>query len=246
MNENEYKEKTKSLISQRVGTQVNPEIREKQSYFRLLNNLESSIRNSKINHNQLGDVDDDQKVIETPINVQQKFDKNIPNWDEIDVQNVIKYAWSENRQKWEESYMFVKLATLPFDRGSLRCSYYCLDVMFMVPIFEHPFVDKYNVMSFLGALISNLILFLSTKQLNSLSFLMAQLLNCVKSIHINHLLNIIIFCYEFFRCNFCLVEQIPLDLEKYTHLLNQMIQIYGIIHKHYGHGAQLDLEQIGL
>ena len=57
-----------------------------------------------------------------------EFEDNIPNWTTLDSQTAIKYEWNIRKLAWDKSYITVKIAENPFSRGSLRVSYYCLDL----------------------------------------------------------------------------------------------------------------------
>ena len=57
-----------------------------------------------------------------------EFEDNIPNWCHIDSQTAIKYEWNIHKLAWDKSYITVKIAENTFSRGSLRVSYYCLNL----------------------------------------------------------------------------------------------------------------------
>ena len=57
-----------------------------------------------------------------------EFEENVPNWSRIESQSAIKYEWNPHKLRWDKSYIVVKIAENPFSRGSLRVSYYCLDL----------------------------------------------------------------------------------------------------------------------
>ncbi len=56
------------------------------------------------------------------------FETKMPSWNEIKRENGVKFEWNDITLKWDESRTTVKIAPNPFGQGSLRLSYYCLDL----------------------------------------------------------------------------------------------------------------------
>lgn len=50
------------------------------------------------------------------------------DWEKVPVTKVLEHRWDEMLRKWIQQEIFVKIAPKPFGRGSLRMSYYCLNL----------------------------------------------------------------------------------------------------------------------
>mmetsp|Transcript_1124 Transcript_1124/g.2162 ORF Transcript_1124/g.2162 Transcript_1124/m.2162 type:complete len:748 (-) Transcript_1124:4-2247(-) len=57
-----------------------------------------------------------------------QFEELVPDWNCISAQTAIKYEWNTHTLEWQQSDITVKIAQNPFSRGSLRVSYYCLEL----------------------------------------------------------------------------------------------------------------------
>jgi len=89
--------------------------------------------NNKINNNGNNDDNGNNKNDQSNSEKQHailplQFDKTIPNWTLVDTKSAIKYEWNENEKKWNEINIQLKVAPKPFGHGSLRVSYYCVEL----------------------------------------------------------------------------------------------------------------------
>ena len=122
----QYSQVINEITSDITGTEISKQTREKHSFYRKLSNLSlaSQKRGSLMNK-----MEDEQLVNRN--NSQSggyQFDINIPNWDNIKITKVLQHSWDEILKKWTAKEIYVKIAPLPFSRGSLRMSYYCLNL----------------------------------------------------------------------------------------------------------------------
>ena len=124
MDSDQYTQVINEITSEVTGTEISKQTREKHSFYRKLSNLSlaSQKRGSIMNHEQ----QKEQVIVNRSGGYE--FDINMPNWDTVKVTKVLQHEWDEILKKWVSKEIYVKIAPLPFSRGSLRMSYYCLNL----------------------------------------------------------------------------------------------------------------------
>lgn len=125
MDSDQYTQVINEITSEVTGTEISKQTREKHSFYRKLSNLSlaSQKRGSIMNQ----ETQQKEQVIVNRSGG-YKFDINMPNWDTVKVTKVLQHEWDEILKKWVSKEIYVKIAPLPFSRGSLRMSYYCLNL----------------------------------------------------------------------------------------------------------------------
>jgi len=116
--EKEYESKKTKVVKYVTGTQITEATRERVS----LNNVFSN-STSHSNNSQESTADS-----ETRFNRPIEFDTVIPDWAKIKSERATKFEWDPTLNLWREDKVKVKLAKKPFSRGSLRLSFYMIDL----------------------------------------------------------------------------------------------------------------------
>eukprot|EP01084_Bolivina_argentea_P126838 224480_1 len=116
LNPAQYSKVINDVVSEVTGTEISKQTREKHSFYRKLSNLTAGTKHqspTQITNNSSGGY---------------QFDKNIPNWDDVTITKVLQHTWDQIIGQWMSRTIYGKIAPLPFGRGSLRLSYYCLNL----------------------------------------------------------------------------------------------------------------------
>jgi len=126
LNEQEYQQAIQSVVSEVTGTEINKKTREKHSFFRKLSNLNLDSQRKVLS------MDDGTAIVTKNGSLNEsggyEYDVEIPNWERVPTTQVLQHIWDEWLGKWTSKVIYVKIAPKPFGRGSLRMSYYCLNL----------------------------------------------------------------------------------------------------------------------
>eukprot|EP01084_Bolivina_argentea_P273167 465252_1 len=117
LNQKEYTKVIGDVVNEVTGTEISKQTREKHSFYRKLSNL--TTKNTTNNTQKIGSTASKCGGYE--------FDITMPNWDLVPITKVYQHKWDEILHQWINKIIYVKIAPLPFGRGSLRMSYYCLN-----------------------------------------------------------------------------------------------------------------------
>jgi len=113
----EYENQSKRLVRFVTGTQVNETTAQRADMY-------SAMMPSTANGSDVLSTQDSEKRYNQPI----QFEQQVPDWSTLDPIKATKFTWDPNLSSWSESKTTVKIAKRPFSKGSLRLSYYMLDL----------------------------------------------------------------------------------------------------------------------